>query len=615
MSDQKSDFQGILTLNKHLVDQLHSYLEERETKACQALLNVAEVRLSQPGTPPFLPAAATSLKFSETVELVGKKIRQAIQTRQVLSSEWSSIAGKTSEILWDYLETLEGCVTELFQQLDQVGVEDWSIEFSHIVDGIKEILLHRLDDLNWAIRRLEHQLHEYRWDCETRKSSWAFLKKSCIFWQGTLDRALRPNLEKCRKYLGFRYKKFSDQYERYIDMHTAIELVVDKFSEVQVFNKLDPETQDKFKRLYRLVKLWHLNSEERALPRRDTIRAVRNAMSPERAQVIFKEYDQQLWRALFEKSDLIKELPAELIHRGNINRVQEQLTGFRIELQTLLSTLSTYREFLFKSDPGVRAKPYLGFSEWTVGPENPEMKRFSILAEDLKRLDEVLVSFGKALDSKGVSPEPSLEAIDGQVQSVLREMKQPLISLITMQGRSERFVKLLEGLDILSNSDKRCVEYVGQSLNKAMRADWQYQTLFALPGFHHLYSLYRGLTGPLNERNHLNRLQKFKRLIQQLELWVKNQDTPRHTHEIELDLNDLKGYLQDFLASAQRLSRDEAADRESRISDAVHQLIEYRYIFGNFFHHLMDDSVEARTLRKQLLFVDQYFEAVDNSLK
>lgn len=437
------------------------------------------------------------------------------------------------------------------------------------------------------------------------------LEKAHFFWKKTLDRALSTNLEKCRKYLGFRYQKFSGQYERYIDVHTAIELVVEKFHEYRVFATLEADSQEKFKKIYRLVRLWDLNRQTRALPRRETIRAVRNAMSPEQAFNLFHEYDLHLRRALFDKSRLIKEEPSELGDRGHIARMQEEIDGYRIELHTLYSTLTNYREFLYKSDPLLRTKPQLGFSEWVMEPERPQMKQLTALGENLKQLDEMLLNFGQALESKGIIPEVTLAEVDREIQAVLHEMAQPLIARASMQKRADRFVSLLDQLDLLSSSDKRIVNYVGRLLNKALRADWQYHVLSDSPTFHRLYSLYIGLVGPSEDRNHLNRLHKFKRLIQQLQSWVKNYDTPRHTHEIELDLNDLKGYLQDFLAYAQRVTKEESPDREQRVGEVAQQLLEYRYLFGNFFRHLQEDSIEERILRKQLLFVDQYFEAVE----
>ncbi|MCE5315999.1 MAG: hypothetical protein LLG04_01370, partial [Parachlamydia sp.] len=448
---QTTEFQGILTLNTNLVDQLYRYLEARESKACQAILNIVEMRLTEPGTPPFLPAATTPLNLTETVDLVGKKIRQSINSRQNLTgpSDWRDVAKKISSVLWNYLEVLESCVTELFQRLDQVGVEEWGIDLAHIVDAIKEMLLHRLDDLSWVIRRLEHQLYEYRWAGEARLSKFSYLKKAGLFWQSLLDSALSPNLEKCRKYLGFRYQKFSDQYERYIDIHTAIELVVDKFSECQVFNRLESETQDKFKKLYRLVRLWQLNDTERALPRRETVRALRHAMSPERALGIFREYDQQLWRSFYDVSRLIKARPWELSDRGNVSRMLEQINGYRVELSTLSSTALAYHDFLLKSDSGLRNKSQEGVSR----SEKQETRQFSYLSADLHQMDEMMLEFIKSLEGKGITPEQTIPDIDQDVQSLLHEMAQPLISRTNMEGRAQHFVNLLKQLNLISNSD------------------------------------------------------------------------------------------------------------------------------------------------------------------
>lgn len=613
---QTTEFQGILTLNTTLVDQLYRYLEARESKTCQAIMNIIEMRLSEPETPLFLPGASTPLKVTETVDLVGKKIRQSVNSRQSLTgpSDWRSVADKISRVLWDYLEVLESCVTELFQRLDQVSVEEWGIELAHIADGIKDMLLHRLDDLDWATRRLEHQLYEYRWAGEARTSNFSMLKKACLFWQSHLDGAIRPNLEKCSKYLGFRWQKFSDQYERYIDIHTDVELVVDKFSEYQVFNGLETETQDKFKKIYRLVRLWQLNNEERALPRSETVRALRHAMSPERALSVFREYNQQLWRSFYEKSRMIKAKPWELSDRGNVSRMIEQIDGFRIELNTLSSTVLAYHDFLLKSEPGLRTKSRAGLTDWALGPERHETRQFSLLNADLHQMDEMMVDFSKSMDGTGIGLEHSVADIDPEVQSVLHEMAQPLISRPNMVVRSQHLVTLLKQLNLISNSDKATVDYVGLTLNKAMRADWQYNTLFDQPAFHQLYTVYRGIVGPIDDRTHLNRMQKFKRLIQQLDGWVSTHDTPRHAHEIEVDLSDMKGYLQDFLANAQRLAREDDSGKEERYATVAQQLLEYRYMFGSFFHRLLGNSAEARMLRKQLLFVDQYFEAVETTL-
>jgi hypothetical protein len=88
-------------------------------------------------------------------------------------------------------------------------------------------------------------------------------------------------------------------------------------------------------------------------------------------------------------------------------------------------------------------------------------------------------------------------------------------------------------------------------------------------------------------------------------------------HEIELDMNDMKTYLQDFLATIQRATRDKSQDPflDETIHKLHHQLLEYRYLFGQFFLSIMSRNSDGMQLRNQFLFVDQYFESVENLLQ
>src|ERR1700722_16610689 len=225
MAELAAEFQGILILNEQLVHQLEQHLERREAKACVAILKSVEIE-----TAPILPTPRGSdLKFTETVELLGKQLRHWAQA-PFDPSKFALIVKGVNTILLDYFEVLESSAIELFQQLDQMGIEDWSLSLRHCVDEIKEIIIRHLDDLNWAALRLDYQLSHYRF----QKSFLKFF----LFWQRSIDRSLRKNLEKCRKFLGFNYKKFSDQYERYIEMHTSIELAVEKFSDYLAISRL-----------------------------------------------------------------------------------------------------------------------------------------------------------------------------------------------------------------------------------------------------------------------------------------------------------------------------------------------------------------------------------------
>ena len=76
---------------------------------------------------------------------------------------------------------------------------------------------------------------------------------------------------------------------------------------------------------------------------------------------------------------------------------------------------------------------------------------------------------------------------------------------------------------------------------------------------------------------------------------------------------EMKEYLQDFLIVVQDLTKDRTRAHEA-MTQVARQLLEYRYIFGKFFHYLDQNEPEGKLIRNQFLFVDQYFETAENNL-
>ena len=196
-------------------------------------------------------------------------------------------------------------------------------------------------------------------------------------------------------------------------------------------------------------------------------------------------------------------------------------------------------------------------------------------------------------------------------------MGQPLTSINIMKGYQEKILNHLKELDELGSFSSYVVEFCGDVLSKTMRTDWKYHTLFEMPLFYNIYHIHQGIVGSVEDRQHINRMNKFNRLIDQIKDWVKKRSIPRHSQEIEHDMNDIKEYLQEFFASVQRTTGDEsisAGQGKVLIREISQQLMEYRFIFGKFFHDLRQSEPEERSLRNQFLFVDQYFESIENKL-
>ena len=81
---------------------------------------------------------------------------------------------------------------------------------------------------------------------------------------------------------------------------------------------------------------------------------------------------------------------------------------------------------------------------------------------------------------------------------------------------------------------------------------WKYQVLFDLPKFHKIYAVHQGILSEVENPQHLKRKEKFTHCIKQVEEWILNNATPKHAEEIELNIQDIKIYLQEFLQRYER---------------------------------------------------------------
>ncbi|MFQ5730089.1 MAG: hypothetical protein ACE5GN_06990, partial [Waddliaceae bacterium] len=611
----------IISLDQPLVDQLNGYLQEKESQVSHRILHAIHP-LPRESLPPVLPYSTSGqVKLADAVEAFSKNVHKITTSKRpiVTSNDWEIATRQINNALWEYVEVLEGCVTELFQQLGQIGFERWHPELIKVVDVIKGMLNIRMEELGWKIQRLESLLWEYRWACEARDGKNILIRKILLFWKSLLDRSLQSYLRKSCKFLKVRYRWFGHRYGEYLRLKRKIEQSLRKFKGYHVFKSLDDGVQEGFKKIYSLLKLWELNLKSKSLPPREPVRALRSTVSVDKATELFKEYCQALKKALFERSRKFKQDSNELYYDASSRRiVREIIKGYCAEIHTLGVTIGKYRDFFLKTHPNPYVRTRWGFAEWVVGPEPSQTKELLHLVYDVERLDTLFEDLSESLE-KGPLPSDSsnLARHYREIQRTLHEMGQPLASRSVMRGRAEKVLYQIQQMNELGSFNPEVVDYVGKAFAKALRVDWQYHVLFEISLFYELYAIHQGVLGPIDDRQHVNRMNKFKELIAQLQEWVKNRDTYRHIREIETDMTDMKGFLQDFLASAQRVAKDESYDQakiQEMITEIAKQLLEYRCVLGKFFHYLHQHEPEGKLIRNQFLFVDQYFESVENKL-
>lgn len=617
MSWQPIDFQRIVALDKTLVEQLQKYLQEKETDLGNALL--ASAPLIATGSPVLPPTRMLTLKLSDAAEGFGKKLRQVTQSGDASYSPdiWKEIAQLVNQSFWEYEEVLEGCVKELFQQLAQLGIDQWNTELSIVLDAIKDTLLHSIEDLIWALKRIESQLSDFRLVQETKQKKWTFFIKVFPFFNPVIDHSLMANLLQTEKYLKIHHKKYARRLAEYISLDEKVRSIMKKLDGYLVLNTLDESVKVNFKTIYYYVKLWSHNQKNSVIPPQEFIRSLSYALTPEQTVDVFNKYLNGLREALFHQSRVLKKKTIRYMKDAAAKKmIEEVMKGYRAEILSLGSTIARYREFLLRTDPNPYVRSRWGFTEWIVGPEPDQAKRLINIEYEVENLESLFGRLEQSIEH-GPTGEQSPLTVPADIQRVLHEMGQPLTSHNMTRTRAELVLAHLKELDELGTFNPYVVEYSGKLFSKVLRADWKHHVLQEIPLFHELFSIHMGIVGGSDDRSHLSRMNKFKHLILEIENWVKNREARRHEHDIELDMNDLKGYLQDFLAQVQRTSKDETLDSEKAkkvVGELCHQLLIYRCLFGEFFHYLSRYAVDGKRIRNKLLFVDQYFESIENKL-
>jgi hypothetical protein len=616
------DFQGIITFDRVLVEQLHNYLNASQSHLARCVIHAIHP-LSGETLPPELPVSdSEEPTLRDAVQNFGKRIALIASHEKPLvgSKDWELAMRQINTALWEYVEVLESCVTELFQQLNQVGFEQWHSELMKVVVEVKEALIRRMDECEWMINRMEPLLWDYRKTCEKQSGKRQWWKKILTLGSSLVDRSLLPYLKKSRRYLKIQSKWFSQRYADYIELKKKIEQSLRKFKGYHVFAELDEPIQQDFKKVYELLKLWQLNLKTKSLPAREPIRALRSGFSMDKTAQIFTEYYRELAASLYEKSRKIKDDSEDLYRDVSSRRFfTEVIKGIRAEIHTLGATIESFREFDLRTHPNPYVRNRWGFTEWVVGPEPEKTRELLDLVYEVELLDKLFEKLGTSVE-KGPSSDSSqqLSGLYREIERTLHEMGQPLSSRVLMRSRAEKILEQLEEVDELGSFNPEVVDLTGMILSKAMRADWQYNVLYEITQFHQLYRIHQGLLGQNEDRKHLSRLNKFREIIKELEGWVTKCATHRHVHEIEVNMNDIRGYLQDFLGRVQQMAGHEESDADSmvlQINEVLKKLLEYRYLFGSFFHMLHQHEPEGKLIRNQFLFVDQYFEAVESLLQ
>lgn len=603
------DFFGLISLKEGVYDQLNEYLAGKEEEICKKILKLFSDQRHPEIKPPVPSAFSFHLRLSDAIESVDKYVKKLLVTKANLYlPDPASIEKQLNKILWGYVEILESVLTELFQTLEQMGYEVIRTNIIQTVDSIKIMLMHRMEQLVWAIKRLNKILKDYA------KLSFSTPLKALgsFFKTFRLDSQLMENLEKSQQFLLKKYQQYTYYQSEYLKLWQEGGQKAQKLDHFLGFKILDKESQELFRKIDHFLKMIESPSFSKSPFSQEIVFSLRSLLSVDRARMLFREYYQVLLSLLFNFSYQIKNLPLELW--GDVETyplTDTALQSYKKEAIFLENLISKYRQFLLTTDANPYVRTRLGFSERIVGPEPEETKALISQIFELNTLagwfDEMIAGF------KNPSRNLNLSEWEDRLNEQLHMMGQPLISRHLLKQVILKILATLKEVGELSSRDMQAVNIVGATLAKALRLDWKYQVLYGEKDFQNLYRIHQGIVAINEDRQHLGRFQKFKKIIEHLEKWVKDKTTQKHLYEIEQDLNDIKENLQDFFMYVKRLGsfKGSLGELDKQLQSVHYQLLEYRYLFAGFFHHLRQNIAEERFFRMNFLFVDQYFESIE----
>ncbi len=611
-------FRGIVNLDLHTARQLSQYLIEKESELSFKIMDtIGHIAENEPE--PLAPQLKESpLKIGGAVLLFGKKIRTLATNSGLRAPKGMAevIAAQIDQQCWNYLEILENCITELFIQMKMLDVTKWNEEMLDAAYSIKMTLMHHLEDLEWTLKRLNAQIGQLE-KATDHKALSNYLKKLFPFFCSNIDSSLLKNLKKSRKYLSFNYRKFHDNFISYQSINKDVKKNLLRFIDYQALNNLDFESKEVFKRLYELLKMWEINQKSKVIPSGDLSIPLRNLHDPKRISHLFEEYHYELLKEVYIKSRFLKSNSEDILTDESVRcEIGDALFSTLKEIHLLGATTRNYRDFLLKTDPDPYIRCRFGFGEWTVGKEPLLTKNMLLLnyeIEETNKYAEQLIHSVKTTTS--LNDKVDYAETLQNVKKLLHEMSQPLIGQATMHSLAEKILVELNSVNELESFNMRVVDFVGLTLSKLLKADWKYHVLFDMKDFEKTYSIHVGIVkGDHEDRLHLNRLNEFRILCKEVKDLVKAKSFYKGLQEIELNLNDIKSSLQDFLGSVQRIIQDKSTTAEL-IKDIQFQLLEYRYFFGTYFHELGNLETDKQLIRNKFLFVDQYLDVVDSLLE
>lgn len=627
MYSQPIDFIGVNELSETLIDQIEEYLNEKENPIYQEILALSN---SSPIPVPNISRFEDKFNLVEILENFSKRKGElnkppgrekwgekrihffASRSEKTLEEVKASIS-KINLLLLDLEKFMRGLVDRLFQIIDHINLVKWQTSLLFIVEKIKNNLLRRFEKLRITFHTLQQVIPAYL----SKTEGLNFSKKMIsLFSKEKLSPFLGKLFAQDIKILKSKFTAFYEKYNGCAHLSTKTEESLEALKEYPLLALLELEDQNMYVDLFRLLKIRELHrSTKKKLLQSEICQSLKTLAHKNHIFHLLDHYFHSLKEAFFKSSLEFKNMEKNNENEAlpKLNRLKEKVEHQQQELHTLKWVISQYQFFL-NQERKAHSSP-LDFFNISHEKEPIISPPFSDLLYTAQDLEDGYLHFRECLDKDSWSTIKDGNLIRDEIKAILHELAQPLISEATSRLKIEQLLKVMTKCDEIGNPSRKAISIIEEALSKAMRYDWKANLLHEYPLFHEIYSFHQGLYELPKDPSHAFRTENLLKIFYKIEDWAEEKNYFHHGHEIEEELNDLKMYLQNFLAAIQQAVKNKSFDPflDETIHKFRHQLLEYRYLFGKFCFHLKDKA-DFQELFQHLLFVHLYFESMEKLL-
>lgn len=575
-------------LDRELFEDLKAYLEDKRSALRDALLFAISVQRSS-GSPFLSDPNFNEDTFKFALSEFNRRSKN-LTNKDLHNIDYERLVENISNILWNYVEILEGMCKELFEQLKTIPVDLWDSELYDRLESAKVFLWDKLKEIDSFLNTLEDSLKEFVLKCINTKTFAPFQKIRTQLHK-ILDPELSKRIKKAELDLHDKYSLFVKEFSF---LHRAESKLVAEELKFEIYNtllRLEPEKQRLYKRTWRLLKYWEGSKEAQKPLSEKFAYALKHTSTYGKVSVVFREYIKFMREVLFDFARL---------NRQNHNISGQAVIGlWRMELSTLKTVIEKYRIFLDDTEPN--QKSFLGFRKKFQSKKSKELEHFK---NEVVQIDKWLAEL---FESQDLSVEADLSyelARFRRADRLLLDMGQPLISRAVMNKRSHEFIKELQGSHELVTTFSEVSEMMLDTLLRAFKADTKHATLTEVKGFWPLWEVHHGLSYYNPSLNHSKRMKIYRRVVQHLKQWVSTQQLSQHVLGAEHDIHDIQEALQEFYHSI----KDDVSVLEKW--EFKKELLEERVFFSAFFAFLNKHEKDGKRLQAELSFVDKYFDAI-----